>query len=199
MRSSIWRTNRSLPSSTEFYYYYLISFISIHFNTFFFLLWIKFLLMRSAIWCTKRSLPSFTEFIFSYFRSAFRFLDVRRRWNSSTKETDGTKEPAFRKRIGAWTPFLSFPFFFFGFSLFCFLYFPLERTDFLGRSYFLVSFGLAPFAVLFRALRIVFGDDLMIFSSADSIKRPKNSVKLGQTRYQRETIQENQTKLWKTR
>ena len=118
MRSSIWRTNRSLPSSTEFYYY-LISFISIHFNTFF-LLWIKFLLMRSAIWCTKRSLPSFTEFIFSYFRSAFRFLDVRRRWNSSTKETDGTKEPAFRKRIGAWTPFLSFPFFFLVFLFFVF-------------------------------------------------------------------------------
>ena len=141
MRSSIWRTNRSLPSSTEFYYY-LISFISIHFNTFF-LLWIKFLLMRSAIWCTKRSLPSFTEFIFSYFRSAFRFLDVRRRWNSSTKETDGTKEPAFRKRIGAWTPFLSFPFFFwffsFLFSLFPFGAYWLPWTLLLSRLFRLGS------------------------------------------------------------
>ena len=47
MRSSIWRTNRSLPSSTEFYYY-LISFISIHFNTFF------FCFESSFYWCDLR-------------------------------------------------------------------------------------------------------------------------------------------------
>ena len=198
MRSSIWRTNLSLPSSTEFYYYYLISFISIHFNTFFFALNQVF---TDAIFdlVHQTVVTEFYRVYFFLFPFGFSFpwrQKTLEQFNKGNGWNEGAGVPEADWSVNAVS---FFSFFFFGFSLFCFLYFPLERTDFLGRSYFLVSFGLAPFAVLFRALRIVFGDDLMIFSSADSIKRPKNSVKLGQTRYQRETIQENQTKLWKTR